>query len=222
MPDITMKRERTDRWIRRALLASGPAGRQHYLTRPPRWTASPLRPSVRFSVHTGLESRRHDIPVGEDTQRNRLPMPFPALGAAAPLVVTAPIWSGFASVERLRSPLNPRKRTLLGAVGTAERCQKRALAGRLYRRVRAGPPHSLTSSARHSAPHLQADGGTGLEIGEQLRFGGPVTVIAALAPDACRRRRMGGRGRALPLRGSCASPLHPLPFCLAVQLPLLP
>src|SRR6478736_6531179 len=37
-------------------------------------------------------------------------MPFPALEAAAPLVVTAPIWSGFASVERLRSPLNPSQR----------------------------------------------------------------------------------------------------------------
>src|SRR5262245_27922553 len=48
----------------------------------------------------------------------------------------------------------------------------------------------------------------------------PLTVTAALAPDACRRRRMGGRGRASSLRDSYASPVRPLPFCSAVQLPL--
>src|SRR5262245_39139452 len=48
----------------------------------------------------------------------------------------------------------------------------------------------------------------------------PLTATAALAPDACRRRRMGGRGRASSLRDSYASPVRPLPFCSAVQLPL--
>src|SRR5258707_12890928 len=63
MPDITMKRERTDRWTKMRYLAPGPAGRQHHVTCSPRWTASPLHPSLSFRYTQGGNLPRSLVPV---------------------------------------------------------------------------------------------------------------------------------------------------------------
>src|SRR5215813_4024179 len=49
------------------------------------------------------------------------------------------------------------------------------------------------------------------------RFDWRRTVIAARVPDACLPRASRARDRASSPRGSCASPLRPLPFCAAVR-----
>src|SRR5258707_4295057 len=73
MPDITMKRERTDRWTKMRYLAPGPAGRQHHVTCSPRWTASPLHPSLSFRyTHPLIEAVNLDPDFLENLVSNNL------------------------------------------------------------------------------------------------------------------------------------------------------
>src|SRR6266699_2823704 len=55
------------RRVRCAYLAPGPAGRQHHLTRLPRWTASPLRPRLSFRyTHPHLPAASPHTPSSVD------------------------------------------------------------------------------------------------------------------------------------------------------------